>query len=175
MTPEELVSAHLAWADGMARALARRVPPSFATEDLIQQARLGLWKAAQRYDPALNDSFVAFAHVYVQGAMWESVRRRNYREATHLPLSDATAAAAPDPGDAVSSVYTRQIVAVLSAGVAMLEPRESLVIRLHYGDGLSMPQVANRLGLGETWTYQIRKVALRKLYEHCKRAGLEAA
>lgn len=173
MTPEELVAVHLDWADGMARSVARRVPRSFQVDDLIQQARLGLWRAAQVYDEARNDNFCAFAHPYVQGAIWMSVRRRHYREATHCGLTEANGAAVE--ATPVDTVYMREIVAILAAGVAELEPREAAVIRLHYTEGLSMPAVALRLGLGETWTYQIRKSALRKLYEHCRRSGLEAA
>jgi RNA polymerase sigma factor (sigma-70 family) len=84
--PDTLVSAHLDLPLAVARTLQRRLPASFELDDLVQEGVIGLIWAAARYQPERGTPFQAFARPRVRGAILESCRRRNWREATHVSL-----------------------------------------------------------------------------------------
>ncbi|WP_162834603.1 SigB/SigF/SigG family RNA polymerase sigma factor [Amycolatopsis circi] len=69
-----LIEEHLPLAEHIARRFARRGQPS---EDLLQVARIGLINAVDRYDPARQTDFVAFAVPTVMGEV-----RRYFRDHT---------------------------------------------------------------------------------------------
>jgi RNA polymerase sigma factor (sigma-70 family) len=81
---------HQEWARRVARSEWRGLPPSFALEDLEQEALIAMWKQSERYDPSRAVPFQAFAYRAVRGAILMACRRRPYREATHdeLKLKD---------------------------------------------------------------------------------------
>jgi RNA polymerase sigma factor (sigma-70 family) len=95
MNTDKLVIDNLDWAIGIAKLAARRLPPSIDADDLQQEASMGLLKAAQLFDPSAGVPFRGFAHAYVYGAIYMSVRRRKYRDSTH----DELPAVVPDTGD----------------------------------------------------------------------------
>ena len=70
-TRDELVIEHLDVVRSTANRLARRLPPSVETKDLISIGMLGLIDAAGRYRPWLGVPFDAFARRRVLGAMLE--------------------------------------------------------------------------------------------------------
>ncbi|WP_406634266.1 SigB/SigF/SigG family RNA polymerase sigma factor [Amycolatopsis sp. WGS_07] len=69
-----LIEEHLPLAEHIARRFARRGQPS---EDLLQVARIGLINAVDRFDPARQSDFVAFAVPTVMGEV-----RRYFRDHT---------------------------------------------------------------------------------------------
>jgi RNA polymerase sigma factor (sigma-70 family) len=77
---------HQEWARRVARAEWRGLPPSFALEDLEQEAMIAMWKQSQRYDPSREVPFQAFAYLAVKGAVLMACRRRRYKDATHDEL-----------------------------------------------------------------------------------------
>jgi len=79
---------NLGWADKIARAIHRKLPPSFDLQDLEQEARIKLWACAQRYNGKTGVPFQAFAYMAVRGAVLMSIRRRAWTEATFLDLMD---------------------------------------------------------------------------------------
>ena len=74
-----LSPADVAWARGCARRMARRFPHADLA-DLESDALVGLWQAAQRYDPAVGVQFRTFAKHRVGGEMVDGVRRRFGRD-----------------------------------------------------------------------------------------------
>lgn len=81
-----LFEEHLDWAERLARAGRRKLPPSFDVADLQQEARLELWRQVQRFDASLGVPFRGFAYFAVRGAVLMACRRKQYREATHEEL-----------------------------------------------------------------------------------------
>lgn len=73
-TRDELVIEHVDVVKSIANRLARRLPPSVETKDLISIGMLGLIDAAGRYRPRLGVPFDAFARRRVLGAMLDELR-----------------------------------------------------------------------------------------------------
>ena len=73
-TRDELVIGHVDVVKSIANRLARRLPPSVETKDLISIGMLGLIDAAGRYRPRLGVPFDAFARRRVLGAMLDELR-----------------------------------------------------------------------------------------------------
>jgi RNA polymerase sigma factor for flagellar operon FliA len=73
-TRDELVIEHVDVVKSIAHRLARRLPPSVETKDLISIGMLGLIDAAGRYRPRLGVPFDAFARRRVLGARLDELR-----------------------------------------------------------------------------------------------------
>lgn len=163
MTPEELFEQHLPWATGIARSCHRHLPPSFDLEDLIQEAHAALWKCAQQFDPDYGVEFLCYAHPYVQGACWMSVRRRSYREATHAALEEARPAEAAVEADFEGDVLDREALELALRSVRRLSPLHRTIIRRHYVAGAPMTTIAAGLGMSLTAVYVERQKAIEAL------------
>jgi RNA polymerase sigma-B factor len=74
MSPEQLAERHLALADNLALRYRHTSEP---LDDLIQVARLGLIKAARRWDPDRGLAFSTFAVPTILGEL-----RRHFRDST---------------------------------------------------------------------------------------------
>ena len=64
---QALFDSNLSWAVNIARNIARRMPRAFDPEDLIQAARIGLWKAVRKFQEKRGIPFQGFAYCYVRG------------------------------------------------------------------------------------------------------------
>jgi RNA polymerase sigma factor for flagellar operon FliA len=75
--PEVLqrVQEGLALVEVVAKEVARTMGRIDDLDEAIACGRVGLLKAARRYDPAINPSFPAFAKDYVRGATLEGLRK----------------------------------------------------------------------------------------------------
>lgn len=87
-----LTQADLEFITSVVLHTARRLPPQFDRDDLIQQGRLAALQAALAYNPreSRGASFRTFARYRIRGAVLMSARRRHWTEAWHLPLIDAS-------------------------------------------------------------------------------------
>ncbi|MCA9678567.1 MAG: FliA/WhiG family RNA polymerase sigma factor, partial [Myxococcales bacterium] len=72
---DALMVAHLDMARRIALRVARRVPDNVRQDDLIAAAMVGLAEAAERFDAARGQPFVAFAEKRIRGAVLDELRR----------------------------------------------------------------------------------------------------
>lgn len=74
---DRLIEEHLGLVDGIARAVARRLPPYFDIEDLVGAGNIALLSAATRYRPGDHGGapFSAYARQRIRGAMLDSIRK----------------------------------------------------------------------------------------------------
>jgi RNA polymerase sigma factor for flagellar operon FliA len=71
----QLITEHAEMARRIAMRVARRVPSSYSSDDLVAAAMLGLTEAADRYDPTRQEPFIGFAERRVRGAVLDELRR----------------------------------------------------------------------------------------------------
>lgn len=186
-TLREMVVAAMPMVERNARGIARRLPPQIDKQDLVDAGYLALVEAAQKFDPTRGVTLEQYAMQKVRGAMWDTVRRGNWREMSHLQLPDERAgekqenegAAAPlsaiahrlDP-EAVLEEKRRQELA--TTAMECLSDRERLVVQRFYaGDGLG--EIAEDLGLCKATICIAHRQALRKMQAHFAMRGIKAA
>ena len=74
-TRDQLIADHADAARRIALRMARKCPDWIAREDLIAAGMLGLIEAADRYDGAREEPFLAFAEHRIRGAVLDELRR----------------------------------------------------------------------------------------------------
>jgi RNA polymerase sigma factor for flagellar operon FliA len=94
---DRLVLEHVDMARRIAVRIGRKVPPSVTREDLVGAAMLGLAEAADRFDAARGQPFVAFAEKRIRGAVLDELRRGD-------PMSRRARAQARTIGRTVASL-----------------------------------------------------------------------
>ena len=82
----ELFEEHKEWAASVGRKIHRKLPPSFAVDDLEQKAVIAHWHCVEAFDASKGVPYHGYAYLTVRGAVLMSCRRKAYREATHQPL-----------------------------------------------------------------------------------------
>lgn len=135
------MEAHTEWAKSIARKLARQLPPSFDLADLEQQALIGLWKATERYDAQRGVPFRSWAAIYVRGEVRMFARRRNYTEATMLPIEEDSAVE-----DQEEAYERRVLIEQLRPHLNRLPALERRLLELQLA-GWEAPAIARRLAL----------------------------
>lgn len=136
-------------------------------EEVIQEGRLGLWRAILKYDPERELAFSTYAWPAIARQVWAAVQRRQREaEVPRLPQ--------PEPGAEESAGEWARTSQLLREMVARLPDRERELIIQYYGlDGgggstqrdLSAPLGCTPQAVG----YHLRK-ALRRL-RHPSRSG----
>lgn len=153
---------HCSAAYGLALRITR--DPSLA-EDVVQDAFMGVWRNARRYDPARGGVRTwIMAIVHHRGI--DVVRRR--REVSELP-SDSYAPGSlilPDIWPEVAGLLDRDAIAV---ALGTLGPNQREAIELAYFAGMTQPEIAQRTGvpLGTAKSrVRLGLLALRGAMEH---------
>lgn len=124
----------------------RMTRDAHAAADVTQDVFLQLWRKLDRFDSA-RPFRPWFSRVATNAAI-NAVKRRRRRE-TSLDAPGMRAAYEPsDPGPAppeLASLSERQ--SVLLDEVARLSPSYSVVVSLHYMQGMSVADIAEHLGI----------------------------
>ncbi|MFI5627516.1 sigma-70 family RNA polymerase sigma factor [Nocardioides sp. NPDC051685] len=139
---EDLVVRHLPVARSLAARYAGR---GVEIDDLRQAARMGLVKAARRYDPARGE-FLSYAVPVANGEMRHcfremarGVRTQPLDDDTHGPLAEQLGA--PDPG--FEQAEARVMV---EDAIDRLDEADRMIIRLRFVEGLSQAEIGERIG-----------------------------
>ena len=123
------------------RSLARRLGTrASATDDVVQETMLRLWRAAGRFDPA-RGSEQTFVAAVTRNAAIDLARREACRPG--LPTSDIGDLTAPVPTEA-DRVATRMTV---RNALVRLPATERELLRLAYFEQLTQQEIAHRLQL----------------------------
>lgn len=75
------------WAAGIAVKMARKMP-GYGVEDLVQEAKIGLWKAALKYTCTSPVHFSVFAKKWVEGQVLMACRRGSALNAAMAQLDE---------------------------------------------------------------------------------------
>jgi len=129
-------------------------------EEVIQEGRLGLWRAILTYDPERGTAFSTYAWPAIARQVWAAVKRRQRQ-------ADVAPAPHPVPGASESAADWARTCQLLREMVARLPAKEHQLVIRYYGlDGgrgctqqaLSEPLGCTRQAVG----YHLQK-AIRRL------------
>jgi RNA polymerase sigma factor (sigma-70 family) len=152
-----LVLDHLRLVRPIARRIHSSLPPSFDVEDLVSAGILGLIDAAARAHSPLGQ-FTPFARQRIRGAILDSVRRSQYRDATHAPLDAVSHASTPSiETDAIEREMDIQRCFV---GLTSAEAR---LLSLYYWERSTIEAAGTTLGMTLSAASRMHLRALAKL------------
>jgi RNA polymerase sigma factor for flagellar operon FliA len=165
------------------------LPQSVDTSDLVSSGVIGLAEAWERYDPARNVAFEAFAIPRVKGAIVDAIRgadwvsrkvRQRAREKGEpllrlvsldrvspsgegeSPVDYVVDEDAPQPGaDLIAAESRREVLAALNR----LPERERMIVTLYYFERVPLGEIARSLGLSAARISQLHTAGLRMLRE----------
>jgi RNA polymerase sigma factor (sigma-70 family) len=149
---EQCVEALLRRHEKLVHAVLRRQWRGEATvADLLQEGRIGLWKAILHFDPRRGYAFSTYAWYAIQHKMQRAVRReRRYRELVEARAEKESIWARPEPPNplyvAEETLWRERVCATLAEMVAQLpEPLREVVV-VYYGLNGGPPCTLARLG-----------------------------
>lgn len=125
MSAPALYSKHLGIAVGQARSFYL---PGGDRDDVLQEARIGLWQACRRYDPE-QGPFAPFARSVIHRHL--ASRLRTATRGKHLLLTEAARDVdSPTLDDTTfAMVVARERLGLIVAAVRRLTPAERLTLR----------------------------------------------
>jgi RNA polymerase sigma factor (sigma-70 family) len=147
-----LVLRHLEIVSRNATSIGRHLGKTGVRRDeLMAEGFLVLVKRSQTFDPKkagegerrVCSAFAAFARKAVRGAMWDTARRRQWRELSHEALSNQTADSGLNP-EAAAALAERSAITHEAMSRA-LDERECFVVEHYYAETFGV----TRSGLGD--------------------------
>lgn len=140
----------LLWTPLLVRLSSRYFIIGGDKEDLLQEARIGLLKAIQSYDPQKGVDFLPYAktciHNHIISAMNEAKAQKHAALNRSVDLESATLFSYDNPLD--TFIIREHLEAVLSDAQTALSELEKKVLLL-YLDGVSYKKIATRLQITE--------------------------
>jgi RNA polymerase sigma factor for flagellar operon FliA len=187
MTTHQLVIEHLPLAATIARSISKRLPRYVDSQDLYQDACIGLIRAAARYDAKRKASFSTYARRPVGGAVIDGLRRADHlsrderrrvkaegdeARPLHVERADDVAGVLLPPERSAAAAERDRL---LNAAISTLPIRLRILLRAYYHSGQTMREVGYRLGVNESRISQLHRRALRLLREHLEARGLTSS
>lgn len=180
----------------LAAAYRERMDAAGVTlEDLEQESYFAVAKAAKLYDHSAGAKFTTFLHYPVMQVFFSAVGLRTRKQkgdplcracSLDEPLDvddDGSAtrgdtvpdtAAAQAFQDADAGLYTAQLHSALDDAIALLDERQSTVLRGRFYDGRTLESLSGQLGVSRERVRGIEAKALRMLRRPSLRHKLEA-
>lgn len=164
MTPEQLYEAN----ERFAWWTLKRMYPQHATDaDMIQTARMGLWKACTAYNEARHDNFLIVAKTCIANAVNNAMKygSRHYVQAISLdtPVYDGSDITLADIVPGMASLEDDVIREVdFDRALHSLRPTEQTVIGgLAHGETKS--DIARRMKVSPAYVWKTAEAAKPKL------------
>jgi RNA polymerase sigma-70 factor (ECF subfamily) len=141
-------------------------PPGIDPEDYLQTAYLGLMKAAETYDPGKGTPTTWIG--WAVRAELTAARRKARRGTVRLEDCGPDEGAPLDPmdhreADPADQAAGNERADGLRTAVAGLPPQERDVISMRWFDGLTLREVAAKLGISKTRCGQVEERAIQRL------------
>ena len=180
LTPERLYAANT----GLVGLSLKRFPflAYEAREEAYGAGLLGLWIAAQRFDPARGFTFGTFAGDYIRGYILR--RLKEGRQQSRLPcVSLETPIGTEDGGELLDVIADTQAerpgqkamdAAGFEAWLARLPARQQDVLRAVYAEEQTLSEIGKRLGMSKQGVHSLHLAALDKLRGQQQKRPLHA-
>jgi RNA polymerase sigma factor (sigma-70 family) len=162
------------------RVWARR----FDEKDLIAAGHLKMVELAALYDPSRGSSFKTFARKAIRGAMWELVRRRNWRESSHASMTrgdtkDDAGGPAFDVADErhmpAEVLESNRRNALAREAMTVLSARERTVVSRYYNEEGDLGQIGASIGISASMASLVHRQGLAKMQRYFALRGRRAA
>lgn len=139
--------------------VTKQFPGNADYADLLQEGRIGLWRAIQRYAPGRGVTFGSYASIVIQRRVWNVVKHsrkaEGWLEANYTSESLELI---------LQTWQTEQIHQALEEELITLPRRLCRVLDLHYGLSGELPQtlakIAQAWGISQTRISQLKQAAL---------------
>jgi RNA polymerase sigma factor (sigma-70 family) len=141
--------------------------------EMLQEGRIGLWRAIRGFDPTRGYAFSTYASVAIARQVWRAVAQAE--RTSVAPLLDCAVSPLPEP---LLYVLTQEVQAALQALVAQLPPRQREVVQAYYGlagqEPHTLAQVGQQRGCSRQAIHQQLQRALHHLRHPASSATLRA-
>lgn len=134
------------------RTVRRLGAPEHALDDLLHEVFMILHRRLEEHDPAV--AMRVFLHVIARGVVANARRKQDVRRRHRHRLP--TPSAPPDPH---TGAERAQAAAAVHAILGELDPRMRQVFELHELEGMTMPEVAQALGIKVNTAYSRLRLA----------------
>jgi RNA polymerase sigma factor (sigma-70 family) len=184
LTPAEtrrnnLVESNLALVDRIAKHVMLSLPPCFDFEDLRQAGCIGLLAAATRFRAKFRVPFPQYAKKRIRGEMVESVRRRHWKNATHLPMDDKViempAVGVASPEAVVRRIEHADRARVVAQAAEGLTTRSAKVIEIYFNRDAKLAGIGAAFGVKQSRASQLLQIAKREIARELSYRGVRKA
>ena len=149
-------------------------------EDLISIGTIGLIKAVNTFCADKNIKLATYASRCIENEILMYIRKNSGRfgdisideplnadqDGNELLLSDILSS---DEDSAVDEIMKKEEIAIIHKAVNALDPRDRQIIILRYGldgyDEMTQKEVADRLGISQSYISRLEKRIISKLHE----------
>lgn len=161
----------LVWHEPLVRYVVRnQIWGGVPEADLLQEGRIALWRAIERYDPRRGATFSTYAVTAIAHRVWQATKKER---------CDRRLVRQAEPPDAYlaleAGMWQKQVGEVLAEGIGHLNERQRRVLIWLYGideegaekgekrDRWTLEEVGERLGVSRERVRQVRNDALAVL------------
>lgn len=171
------VEENLALVERIAKHIMQRLPPCFEYDDLRQAGYLGLIDAAAKFKRSFNVPFPQYAKCRIRGEIIESVRRRHWKNATHLPITEnVLEMPAAGGSDAIMRrIEHGQEARIVAEAIDSLPERHRKVVEIYFRDEGKLAAIGEEFGVRQSRSSQLLQMAKRETARELGYRGLKAA
>ena len=147
--------------------------PGVRLDELIQSGMIGLWKAAQRYEPRHGASFETYAGIRIKGEIVDAVRieslfpRNTHEKYSRISIDkEEVRELLTDDNEPGRILEQGELSSAIAEAIEQLPEREKKAITLYYRGELSLKEIGRQLGLSESGAYLVRRQAEKRIAKH---------
>lgn len=165
--------------DGLVHHIIRRQWGGELTyAEVLQEGRIGLWRAILRFDPERGIAFSTYAGAAIAHQVWRAVKLRQRAEEEGQRARGNADGLPPVSFDPLAGLVKQAVDAELYTMVAQLPAKQRWVVRTYYGlDGQaahSQRQLGEQLGCTRQAIHYHLRRALQRLRHPAFSASLRA-
>lgn len=165
--------------DGLVHHIIRRQWGGELTyAEVLQEGRIGLWRAILRFDPERGIAFSTYAGAAIAHQVWQAVKLRQRAEEEAQRARGSADGLAVMPFDPLAGLVKQAVDVELHTMVAQLPAKQRWVVRAYYGlDGQaahSQRQLGEQLGCTRQAIHYHLRRALQRLRHPAFSASLRA-
>jgi RNA polymerase sigma factor (sigma-70 family) len=165
--------------DGLVHHIIRRQwGGSLSYAQVLQEGRIGLWRAILRFDPERGTAFSTYAGVAIARRVWDAVRQDRKTQAQVEAARQALGNGSEPPSavslDPLEGLVEQDIKGALGTLVGRLPVKQRQIVRAYYGlDGYPPHTLVQ---LGEHWgcTKQAVQYHLRRALHRLRHPAFSA-